>query len=87
MYRSVCSLCWHPGVLVYTDIGVLPLPEWWDPVAAATKASADAKKSELSDVDKLIQGVAKAAKGELTTEADNAQSHFSEWVMAYHHYQ
>ena len=72
---------------MYTDIGVLPLPEWWDPVAAATKASADAKKAELSEVDKLIKGVAKAAKGDVATDPDAAHVHLSEWVMAYHHYQ
>ena len=78
--------CFHLGVYVYTDIGVLPLPEWWDPVAAANKASTDAKKAELSEVEKRIQGVAKAAKGEVAEKDENGHVHFSEWVMAYHHY-
>ena len=77
----------HVGVLVYTDIGVLPLPDWWDPVAAAKKAATEAKKAELSEVDKLIQGVAKAAKGVVSEDAENGHVHFSEWVIAYHHFQ
>ena len=41
----------------------------------------------MTEVDKLLQGVAKAAKGEESTDAEAAQVHLSEWVMAYHHFQ